>query len=99
MARLNTDAIVYSGFTYQAQPVVSASSKTSEKPNKDTILELRNQNNILTEMLGILMSERTMVVENAISLDGRAVAKGTAKYINDEISCMSKRNNRLAGVY
>lgn len=99
MARLNTDAILYGGSTYQAQPVVSTSSKVSEKINKDTILELRNQNKLLTEMLSVLMSERTTVVENIINLDGRAVAKGTAKYMESEISIMNKRKSRLAGSY
>lgn len=99
MARLNTDAIVYGGSTYQAQPVVSASSKASEKLNNDTISELKNQNKLLSEMLGVLMRERTTIVENTINLDGRAVAKGTAKYMNDEINNLTKRSNRLAGVY
>ena len=99
MARLNTDAIVYGGSTYQAQPVVSASSKASEKLNKDTISELKNQNNILTEMLGILMSQKTIMVDNTINLDGRAVARGTARYIENELSTMSSRKSRLAGLY
>ena len=99
MARLSTDAIVYSGSTYQAQPVVSASSKASEKLNNDTISELKNQNKLLSEMLGVLIKERTTIVENTINLDGRAVAKGTAKYIDNEISTMKNRRSRLAGFF
>lgn len=97
MARLNTDAIVYSGSTYQAQPVISASSKASEKLNNDTVSELRNQNKLLTEMLGVLMSERIINVDNTINLDGRAVAKGTAKYIESELANITNRKTRLSG--
>lgn len=65
----------------------------------DKITELRSQNSLLTEMLGVLMSDRTTIVENTINLDGRAVAKGTVKYMDNEILILQKRRTRLGGAY
>ena len=48
-------------------------------------------------MLEVLMAERTVQVDNTITLDGRAIAKGTAKFMEKEISGITKRTNRIAG--
>ena len=73
--------------------VSTASSRTNDRMYE----EMKTQNKLLTKMLDVLMSERTTVVENTINLDGRAVAKGTAKYINEEINTSKTRSARLAG--
>ena len=62
------------------------------------INELKNQNNLLIQMLEVLMAERTVQVDNTINLDGRSIAKGTAKFIEKEISNLNKRANRLSGL-
>ena len=98
MARLNTDNLNYRASSYQPTRIVSSSSMKTEKISNDTVVELRNQNKLLTEMLDVLISERTTVVQNTIKLDGKVVAKGIAKYINSEINSLTKRSNRLAGI-
>lgn len=45
------------------------------------------------------MAERTTVVENTINLDGSAVVRGTAKYIENELSTISSRKSRLVESY
>lgn len=44
------------------------------------------------------MAERTVQVDNTITLDGRSIAKGTAKFIEKEISNLNKRANRISGL-
>ena len=56
------------------------------------------ENTILTKMLEALLAQREVIVDNTINLDGRAIAKGTAKYMNSEINGINKRNSRLAGL-
>ena len=59
---------------------------------------LKNQNTLLMQMLEVLIAERTVQVDNTITLDGRAIAKGTAKFMSSEINGINKRNSRLAGL-
>lgn len=99
MARLNTDNLNYRASSYQPTKIVSSSSIKADKVNNDTIAELKNQNKLLTQMLEVLMSERTTLVENTINLDGRAIAKGTAKYMDTELTTINNRKIRLAGSF
>lgn len=99
MARLNADNLNYRASNYQPTKIVSSSSMKTEKINNDTITELKNQNKLLTQMLEVLMTERTTLVENIINLDGKAIARGTARYMESEISIIKNRKSRLAGVY
>ena len=93
-----TRDMVYAGRMYQPSTVTSTSSIKAESNNVEMINELKNQNNLLMQMLEVLMAERETVVENTINLDGRAIAKGTAKFIGKEIDIFNKRNNRLVGL-
>lgn len=97
MSKLDTNNIAYKASDYQPTATVSVSAKNKERINNDTIKELKTQNKLLTEMIGILTSERNITVENTINLDGRSVARGTAKYMNEEINGINKRKSRLAG--
>ncbi|MDB1947669.1 phage tail tape measure protein [Clostridium tertium] len=65
---------------------------------KELLASMNAQNTILTKMLEALLAERTMVVDNTINLDGRAIARGTAKFIEREISTLNKRANRMTGL-
>lgn len=98
MERLNADNLNYRASNYQPTKILSSSSMKTEKINNDTITELKNQNKLLTQMLEVLMTERTTLVENIINLDGKAIARGTAKYIENELSTMSRRKSRLVGI-
>ena len=99
IARLNSENLNYRASSYQATPIVSTATIKSQQLNNDTINELKNQNKLLTEMLRVLMSERTTVVENTINLDGKAVARGTAKYMESEITTIKNRRSRLSGAF
>ena len=92
-----TRDMVYGGRMYQPSTVASTSSIKAESNNVEMINELKNQNTLLMQMLEVLMAERTVQVDNTITLDGRAIAKGTAKFMEKEISGINKRTNRIAG--
>lgn len=71
---------------------------SSEESTSELLNSMNEQNTILTKMLEALLAERETVVDNTITLDGRAIAKGTAKFIEKEISTLNRRNTRLLGV-
>ena len=50
-------------------------------------------------MLNVLMSERTVNVNSTLQVDGRQIARASAKYINEEITSMNTRKSRLAGTF
>ena len=93
-----TRDMVYGGRMYQPSTVASTSSIKAESNNVEMINELKNQNTLLMQMLEVLMAERTVQVDNTITLDGRAISKGTAKFIEKEITNLNKRANRLSGL-
>lgn len=102
MAGLSRNSVDFYGARYKPAQVVSTTggvSTASSRTNDRMYEEMKTQNKLLTKMLDVLMSERTTVVENTINLDGRAVAKGTAKYINEEINTSKTRSARLAGSF
>jgi len=93
-----TRDMVYGGRMYQPSTVASTSSIKAESNNVEMINALKNQNTLLMQMLEVLIAERTVQVDNTITLDGRAIAKGTAKFMSSEINGINKRNSRLAGL-
>ncbi|MBS5985277.1 hypothetical protein [Clostridium sp.] len=74
------------------------SNKVEDDSTKELLASMNTQNRILTKMLEALVAERTTVVDNTINLDGRAIAKGTARFMEKEISNLNKRTNRLSGL-
>ncbi|SCH67751.1 Phage-related minor tail protein [uncultured Clostridium sp.] len=99
MSRLRAENLNYRASSYQPTQIVSSSSKRGDKVNNDTISELKNQNKLLTQILEVLMSERITLVENTINLDSKAIARGTAKYIESEISTINNRRSRLRSIF
>ena len=101
MAVLKRDNIEFAGARYRATQIspVDGVTKATTRTNDRMYEEIKAQNKLLTKMLDVLMSERTTVVENTINLDGRAVARGTAKYIDEELTVMNTRKKRLVGFY
>lgn len=99
--RANIQGIDFYGARYKPAQVVSAGGITTASTRADDKMyeELKVQNKLLTQMLNVLMNERTTIVENTINLDGRAVAKGTARYIEEEINTAKTRSSRLAGKF
>ncbi|SCI12548.1 Phage-related minor tail protein [uncultured Clostridium sp.] len=84
---------------YKATPIVSKTTKNVERMNDSLLKETQQQNKLLTELLGAIMAERTTVVENTIQIDGKAIARGTARYMESEIANMNNRKNRLGRAY
>ena len=55
------------------------------------------QNNLLLQLIS-LMQEQNGSVDVNLSLDGRQIAKASAKYMQTELSNLSLRKNRLGGM-
>lgn len=100
MAVLRRDNIEFAGARYRATQISPAGgvTKATTRTNDRMYEEMKAQNILLTKMLEVLMSQRTTVVENKINLDGKAIARGTAKYMNEEINKLKSRGSRLAGL-
>lgn len=79
--------------------VLAPAKREASNNNTQVIKELQSNNALLTKMVEILMSERTTIVENNIQLDARQIAKGTAKFIEQEINTTKARSSRLAGSF
>lgn len=74
------------------------SVQLEDNSTKELLASMNTQNTILTKMLEALLAERTTVVDNTINLDGRAIAKGTAKFMEKEIKTINGRSSRLIGL-
>lgn len=79
--------------------MVSTSNKKVEASNNDMVGELKQQNSVLTKILEVILSEREINVETAVNIDGRAVAKSTARYMESEINSINRRKTRLGGAF
>lgn len=99
MSTLSRNNVDFYGARYKPSQVVTSNgiSKTSSRTNDRMYEEMKKQNKLLTEMLNVLMSERTVNVNSTLQVDGRQIAKASAKYINEEITSMNTRKSRLAG--
>lgn len=71
---------------------------TEDSSTSELLISMKTQNTILTKMLEVLLAGQTVQVDNTITLDGRSIAKGTAKFIEKEITNLNKRANRLSGL-
>lgn len=101
MSSLSRNNVDFYGARYKPSQVVSSSgiSTSSSRTNDRMYEEMKKQNKLLTEMLNVLMSERTVNVNSTLQVDGRQIARASAKYINEEITSMNTRKSRLAGTF
>lgn len=99
MSTLSRNNVDFYGARYKPSQVVSSNgiSKSSSRTNDRMYEEMKKQNKLLTEMLNVLMNERTVNVNSTLQVDGRQIARASAKYINEEITSMDNRKSRLAG--
>ena len=97
--RNNIQGIDFYGARYKSEQVVSAGgiSTTSSRTNDKMYEELKAQNELLTQMLNVLMNERIVNINSTLQVDGRQIAKASARYIEQELNTMKSRSNRLAG--
>ena len=52
-----------------------------------------DQNQLLIQLLN-----NQAPIQVALNMDGRQIAKASAKYMNSEINAITKRSNRLGGI-
>lgn len=62
--------------------------------NNELIAALQRQNELLIQLL---TSDRDIVIQNELTIDGRKFAKSTARHTRNELSSMDNRFNRLGG--
>lgn len=70
----------------------SANQTESENNNKDVMKALIQQNQLLIQLL---TADRSINV--GVQVDGRQIAKASARYIEQEINTLTSRSNRLGG--
>ena len=84
------------GGFYNPTPVGTATAKKSDLgsgSNTDALLRATlEQNQLLLQLLN-----QQKPVEVAVNMDGRQVAKASAKYMESEINLINSRKNRLGG--
>ena len=73
------------------QPIVQ---KETKNDNNEVIKTLVEQNQLLIQLL---TADRSINV--GVQVDGRQIAKASARYIEEEINTMKTRNNRLGGKF
>lgn len=81
-----------SGGYYNASSVQPKTSK-ADSSNTALIEALVEQNQLLMQLLS---SQKA--IEVGVNVDGRQIAKASAKYMDSELNTLSKRKNRLGGL-
>lgn len=82
-----------SGGFYKPQPMSGSGVVLKDDSKNDRLLKaLLQQNNLLMQLLG-----RDTDINVNLAVDGRTVAKATARHMNEEIENFNKRKNRLGG--
>lgn len=89
---LNRRSAIEKGITTIA---TNASSTANQAVNNTIINTLVKQNELL---MNLLSQSKEIIVHNDLAIDGRSIARSTAKYMTDEIKTIDNRRNRLAGI-
>lgn len=69
---------------------LSVKKSTSSQNNTETLLR---------ELIQLLAKNSEPIIEVPVNLDGRQIAKASAKYMNSEIDNLNLRKNRLGGAF
>lgn len=87
------------GGYYSPNSMASTGAKALEiQSQRDQLDMLKEQNDLLRQLL-LATANINGNVNVSVELDGRQVAKGTAKYMETEISTLNKRKSRLGGAF
>ena len=78
---------------YYSPSSMKTENNNNDNSNKQLIQALVKQNQLLIDLL---TTDRSINV--GVQVDGRQIAKASARYINDEINAITKRSNRLGGI-
>lgn len=85
-----------SGGYYEVQDIMKASALASTQANAGTnemLTVVLKQNELLLQLLN-----RESVIEVGLNVDGRQLARTSARYVEGEVSKLKQRKNRLGGV-
>lgn len=86
------------GGYYTPTSMAGTGSQAREIQNQKAQLDiLREQNELLRQLLLINSSNGNVNV--SVELDGKQVAKSTAKYMNSELEVLNRRKTRLGGMF
>lgn len=92
MARYQT-----SGSYYSPNSLAGSGSQARAMNNQSKQLEVLKEQNELLKQVIFAMNNNTNNINLTVDLDGRQVAKSTAKYMQREIETINKRKGRLGG--
>ena len=93
--------------SYAAQTVstIAAAKNSSDSNISDVVLVMQRnleqaqmQNNLLLQLISLMQQQEGSVDVN-LSLDGRTIAKASAKYMQTELDNLTLRKTRLGGAY
>ncbi|ALG48578.1 hypothetical protein FORC3_1201 [Clostridium perfringens] len=88
------------GSSYNITAGVANALSINKDRNDDSFKsEFKDMKRLLTKLIEVAEEGKYINVENELKVDGRVMAKGIAKYVNDEIKIMDKRQQRLGGVF
>lgn len=77
--------------------VGSVQNSSNSGSDFELVSILQSQNQLLTQMVGLLSKNNQASV--AVQLDGKTIAKASAKYMNTEIENLNRRRTRLGGAF
>ena len=93
-----TNELVAQARSYQPASIFASQAESFKNNNDELIDSLREQNEILMQMLTVLMSERETTINTSLVCSGREIAKASAKYMKKEIADIDKQTNRKRGI-
>lgn len=79
--------------------VANALSINKDRNDNSFKSEFKDMKKLLIKLIEVAEEGKYINVENELTVDGRVIAKGIARYVNDEIKIMDKRQQRLGGVF
>lgn len=101
LSRLKESTFIPDKKSYKKSPgfnmttVNGNNSSSVSSSNSDLLRAIQGQNEILTKVVDLLTSNKDVNV--SLDVDGRKLAKATAKYMGNELDILSRRKSRLGG--
>ena len=89
MSRYKTSGSLYNSTTAQSSHIVSS---VRNKSNDSLVDALSQQNQLLLQLL------TNSTINIGVNVDGREIARSSAKYMETEINKINKRKNRIGGL-
>lgn len=87
---------INTGYSTVGSPTPSNIQRLSRTRNSSY---KNNTEELLRQMIELLAKNSEPIIEVPVNLDGRQIAKASAKYMNSEIDNINLRKNRLGGAF